>query len=125
MTSDVSDWRKGEWKQEGIFLTPDKKYAKTFAGKTGKITNAFADVKNTFKIKNKGIGEIYNIDTINDALIEGPENHKTFINMLKKKGYDSLESYDGKQLLVFNPDQIKTKSQLTDIWNKANKKTAK
>lgn len=49
---------------------------------------------------------------------------------LKSKGYDGVSasySPDGEQSLIFNYDKIKinpikTKSQLTDIWNKANKK---
>ena len=42
---------------------------------------------------------------------------------LKKRGYDGLtETVEGdKQYLIFDSSQIKTKSQLTDIWNKANR----
>ena len=51
---------------------------------------------------------------------------------LKSKGYDGVSasySPDGEQSLIFNYDKVKinpvkTKSQLTDIWNKANKNNA-
>ena len=45
-------------------------------------------------------------------------------DVLKKKGFDGIEytHADGSiEYVVFNPSQIKTKSQLTDIWNKAHK----
>ncbi len=37
------------------------------------------------------------------------------LNLLKRKGADNGE-------LIFLPKEIQTKSQLTDIWKKANKK---
>jgi hypothetical protein len=48
----------------------------------------------------------------------------------KENGYDGvdLRSLGGsiaqadKEIRIFNPDMLQTKSQLTDIWNKANKK---
>lgn len=55
-----------------------------------------------------------------------------YVEALKKEGFDGVvikgTSYDAEkgvndQIAVFDPSQIKTKSQLTDIWNKANKPT--
>ena len=43
------------------------------------------------------------------------------INKLKSEGYGSI-IVKGDELIVFDKNLIKTKSQLTDIWNKANKK---
>ncbi len=43
----------------------------------------------------------------------------------KREGYDVLEIYKGKvldEVVVINPKIIKTKTQLKEIWNKANKK---
>ena len=45
---------------------------------------------------------------------------------LKSRGFDgSITGSKGsrmEEIAVWNLDKIKTKSQLTDIWNKANKK---
>lgn len=52
--------------------------------------------------------------------------HQKLNNIFTKiTGYDGIIKIekDGKIFVAFNPDQIKTKSQLTDIWNKANKKS--
>lgn len=40
---------------------------------------------------------------------------------LIKRGYDSVDDRVYGQKIVFSSDQIKTKSQLTDIWNQAQK----
>jgi len=42
--------------------------------------------------------------------------------MLKEKGYDGIIS-PNNEIVVFDKSQIKTKSQLIDIWNKANQPT--
>ncbi len=63
-----------------------------------------------------------------------PETNKKFIEYLKKQGYDGIHikgtEYDAKgtgsdvidQIVAFDPKNVQTRSQLTDIWNKANKK---
>ena len=41
---------------------------------------------------------------------------------LVKQGYDGVLIKEGNKIdqgIAFSPSQIKTKSQLTDIWNKA------
>lgn len=55
--------------------------------------------------------------------------HKQINETYKKLGYDGLnvkatKEYNEPQIVIFegNESKIKTKSQLTDIWNKANKK---
>jgi hypothetical protein len=105
--------------KQGVFLTSNNKYAKIFAGKDGKITQVFADIKKPFKVTDEN-------------MIEAPQNYAEYIQELKDKGYDSLLlkkqkfGLDNKgvhdQLLVLDPSVLKTKSQLTDIWKKANNK---
>ncbi len=46
---------------------------------------------------------------------------KEAIDYLKSKGFDGYE-WGSNEIVMFGKDQIKTKSQLIDIWNKANKK---
>ena len=51
------------------------------------------------------------------------------IDAIKKAGYDAIQKKAGRggaeaETMIFDPSQIKTKSQLTDIWNKAQEKTA-
>lgn len=58
-------------------------------------------------------------------------SNQKFINKLKEEGYDSIiikdtifDSVDGKkhdQIVVFDTNSIKTKKELKDIWEKANK----
>lgn len=44
----------------------------------------------------------------------------SFTQELQKRGYDgTIQSPYGDEYVAFKPEQIKTKSQLTDIWNKA------
>jgi len=47
---------------------------------------------------------------------------------MKEQGYDGIirpkgtqYNLEGAEFIVFNPNQIKTKSQLEDIWKQANK----
>lgn len=109
----------------GVYLTPSKKYATTFAtnnGKIGKIENAYADIKNTYQIP-KGTNSF--TGESNDFLIERPQYMQTEIKRLIAKGYDSIKSSDGRQILVLDKNKVITKSQLTDIWNKAQVPEAK
>ncbi len=66
------------------------------------------------------------IDIISGLGNVGTEPQKLNNIVTKITGYDGIirKEKDGKIIVAFNPDQIKTKSQLTDIWNQANKKTA-
>ena len=101
----------------GYYLTSSKDYAKTFAGKEGKITEAFVDIKKPYLVSPE-----------NELLIEAPYSHSIFIKELKAKGYDSLLLKGQKrafvkgthdQLFVFDKANIKTKSQLTDFYTQA------
>lgn len=116
--------------ERGVYLTPDKKMAEThasFASNYGKnagnppqITEAFVTPEKVYKIP-KGSNSFTGVE--NDNLIEAPQHYPNEIKSIKEKGFDSIQSSDGKQLLVFDASKVKTKSQLTDIWNKANNKS--
>jgi len=60
--------------------------------------------------------------------LEDLVNKFNLVSKLKEMGYEGLIYNDvengvkGKTFTVFDPKQIKTKSQLTDIWNKAQEK---
>ena len=99
----------------GVYLTPDRAMAETFAGKEGIITKAFADVKKTYRIPKADEYEWL------DALIENPRNYSKYIAELKSKGYDSILSSDKKQLLVFDKSKVLTEKQLTDFYTQATK----
>jgi hypothetical protein len=115
----------GGFEGRGTFLTSDKKYADIFAGKEGKTFEYKVD-PNKLKIQ-KSVAPMEEqvakeLWEFTDDLIERPQDFKNQIAELKTKGINALESFDGRQLLVLDNDLVKTKSQLTDIWNKANKK---
>lgn len=109
-------------REGGVYLTPSKKIAQTFAGKEGKITEAYINPQKIWKTKYK-IGDYLGQPGSNvkfgDELVEGPQNYKYIIDGLKKEGYDAIKSSDGKQILILKPELIKTRSQLLEIWNKS------
>ena len=50
-------------------------------------------------------------------------NADLLTKIYEKSGYDGVIARNGLDIAIFNPKEtIKTKSQLIDIWNKANKK---
>ena len=100
--------------QSSISLTETPKDASRFStlSKGGEIVEA----------KLKPNSRVVSIDGIDDAT-----DLENYIKYLKKQKVDAVYIGGGeKELVVINPKAITpTKSQLTDIWNKANKKTAK
>lgn len=114
-----SDWGKG------IYFTNQKDVAKSFAddavgelGGEARIIEAFLDIKNPAK----------NADLTDSDIQMAVDDMMGFQDMgdvLKKKGFDGIEytHSDGSiEYVVFDTKQIKTKSQLIDIWNKAQEK---
>ena len=83
-------------KEKGVYLTSDKKYAQTFAGKDGRILETTADIKNPYVIKNQD-----EIDLIEDAAY-----YPEIIDRLESEGYDGIKAPDG-QVLVFDPSKVK------------------
>lgn len=76
---------------------------------------------------NKEINELKpKIDELNQRMLDGeitPEQNLS--DPLMVKWSELLEKRNPTHTIVFNTDIIKTKSQLTDIWNKANRKPSK
>lgn len=109
--------QKNGWLGKGHYFTPDKNYAKE-AGKN--IKEVVLDSKNPFVVKGNSPS-----DVLSEIKQKFPEVDEFNIKeVLQKNGYDSLKfkHWDkGEMVSVFEPTQIKTKSQLTDLWNKVNK----
>lgn len=53
------------------------------------------------------------------------EKQQAIVEYARKNGFDAVEFPFEKEIRVVKPDILKTKSQLTDIWNKANGKGAR
>lgn len=86
-----------------------------------KLTQQQADILSKYSYYKIKAGETFDnaiekIVRTDSPKIKTPEN--VIQTALKDLGYDGVR--DGNNLLL-NPEQIKTKSQLTNIWNKANK----
>lgn len=104
-------------------------------GRLAKIVmEVYAPNANLFdinKIKNKSeMAELLNMSK--DALIKDSNGIirpvrgqvRQFTSHLQDLGYDGViikRGGDAVETVIFEPSQIKTKSQLTDIWNEANK----
>lgn len=98
----------------GVYLTPSRMEAQRYGGWSGEVTSAFVDIKKPY------------IDKSN-IFIHAPEKFPEKLAKLKAEGYDSIVRYMGDgnknpQIFVFDPTKIKTESQLTNIWKKANPK---
>ncbi len=102
---------------EGFYFTDKKHIAKSFAKDAGGdiIMEVSLDIKNP--AKNKDL-----LDMEIQSAIDDEMGFKDVGDVLKEKGFDGIEftHTDGSvEYVVFNANQIKTKSQLTDIYNKA------
>jgi len=108
----VAKREKGNLK--GVSFTKDYDLALSYAeGDRQKITTAYLDVKNIMT------EEKFQIQIADKGMRD--DWHK----IVKKKGYDAVRfssREEGDTIIVLNPTQIKTHSQLTDIWNKAQAK---
>lgn len=109
---------KNGWLGKGIYFTPEK----TFAKENGKfIKEVILETKNPFVIK----GDSPN-DVLSEIKAKFPQADEfNMAKILKDNGYDSIKfkHWDkGEMTTVFSKDQIKSKQQLTDLWQKANKK---
>jgi len=99
----------------GVFLTSEKRMAQNHAdfaeyrGGKSIVTEAIANPKKVYKIQ-KGTDSFSGLE--NDRIIEQPEYYSTEIARIKAKGFDALQSSDGKQLFVFDVKNVKTTSQL-------------
>lgn len=84
--------------------------------------------KEAWELKNMVSNSYYDRYKPTDSFYRPLEQlmHKyDLVPKLREKGYEGIIFNDkengisGKTFVVFNPENIKTKSQLTDIWNKA------
>ena len=98
------------WLGEGFYFTPHADVAPSYGGKTTQIV---ADLKNPFRFP----------DDVNPIkFVKEHGGSKPFTEWVKKQGHDGVISDSVlHQTVVFEPSQIKTTKQLTDIWKKANK----
>ena len=130
--------------EQGLPLTRDKSVAETFANEknkfaespAGKIMNIGKSgleehyIDSSAKIAQKSDipKEIYDAYKKADPLLH-PDKAEPIINRwAKENGFDAIDystlgeqSAKEAEVKVLNPDVLKTKSQLTDIWNKAHK----
>ena len=124
--------------EKGISLTSDKELAKMFGDKVEAITVS----KSAKILKDKDIPK----ELLDDYLIYAKKLSKPLdlseasfnslrksvfkkqqdiVNYANKNGFDAVEFKFENELRVWNVDKIKTKSQLTDIWKKAQETIAK
>ena len=121
-SGDIGDMSKasGGDMQRGVFLYDEKSSADVF----GK------NFKNPAVIEIKINGKVYDANT--QTRYGWEDNLQTqeiakdskIINQLRKDGYVGVKSTElgTSATFVFEPSAVKTKSQLTDIWNKAHSK---
>lgn len=108
---------------DGIYFTPFEEGAKYYAGEDGRIIESYLDLKNP-----------YNLYLPEDNIDWQPGNER--IREIIGKGHDSIivrikdtntktgivEDDTINEIVVFDTDRIKTKSEMEDIWNQANAK---
>jgi len=136
---------------KGIYLTNSKEVADTFAsgkdvfktqGKTssGRVIETYIDIPKERILEVKDFSELEDVlylpksskrpsnITLTDFL---KEQSPKITEKAKEMGYKAIKVDGGGvdkygteayEIVVFDPKDIKTKSQLTDIWNKANNK---
>ena len=121
-----------------IFLSQDKKLGERFLGKDVVNNVVSADLGKTVTLNNKELSRLLEDfvglgygDNINKVIEQFNESvtplRKGVFEQLKREGFDSAiipRDVVGfgtiKSTVIFNPKNIKTKSQLTDIYKKAN-----
>jgi len=98
------------------------------------VIEAFVDIKKPFNIeieKNaerwRKVRDGYWSDGVSDfnyhKIPKGKTKAEAFVEQLKKEGYDGI--IDGQEITVFSENQIKTKSQLEEIWKQSQKSAKK
>ena len=102
----------------GFYFAKDKASALGYAKEAGgnKVMDVNLDIKNPAKNKDLLAPDV-------QSAIDDGMGFKDVGEVLKAKGFDGIEytRADGTvEYTVFDANKIKTKSQLTDIWNKAN-----
>lgn len=112
--------RGGRYTGDGVYFTPESSGASNFSGEKGKVLEAYLKTKNfkTVYLPENNIDWQPGSDLVN----EWKQKYDGVI--IKSRDTDTKT---GKvvdewvnEIVSFKPEQIKTKSQLIDIWNKAN-----
>lgn len=117
-------------KLDNIYLTDNEGLAQQYAGGGSKVGEYRVLSQNPLnatdsEVLKKILGDRYN------ELPNSPSLKEKLIKYAKDNGYDSVrfpdsgpdgEGIAGHSLVVWDKNLVKTKSQLTEIWNKANGK---
>jgi hypothetical protein len=111
---------------EGVYLTNDKRLADAYGENTVEahsylknplMENPFEYYAKKHNIAPVGFGS--SKEAFEKYKQVNPVNVRAF---LESEGFDGAvyDTYEGHQVVAFDPESVKTKTQLTDIWNKAN-----
>lgn len=138
ITPDIKTFEPNE---KGIFFTKDAYGERAFGKGDVHITDAYVDLKNPLLANRENIIKLYKenygldqktAERLADNFEMGLSDERQQIRgFASSGGYDGMiipKDWDGgfgtiKSVVAFDPKQIYTKSQLTDIWNSANKKS--
>lgn len=111
----------GDW-GDGFYFSDSKDVARSFANDAGGDIVMEVNLKN---LKFADGNKLEKLPEIQNILDDGM-GFTDIGEYLKSKGYDGVKykhaGDGGLEYVVYDADKIKTKSQLTDIWKKANKK---
>lgn len=138
----VEYYRAGAIRKNGdIWLTDNQAGAQQYSSAGGgtKVGSYIVNSKKPLIIDTAGgkyakgnidINKILTKEEIAKGYTNNPDIKQKFIDYAKNNGYDAVQFADSfpdgeggmRSLVVWDKNRIKTKSQLIDIWNKANKK---
>lgn len=113
----------------GTYFATDKTYAEDYGSASGRKVSEYMIDSKAKVLKYKDLPtEIQKKPTLTS---ETKLESKRIYDYAKSKGYDAVESEvptkvnkNTAELTIINPDVVKTKAQLIDIWNKAHETTA-
>lgn len=134
ITPDIKEFQPNE---KGIFFTKDAYGERAFGKGDVHITNAYVDLKKPFIANKENVVKLYqenygldikDAERLADDFEMGETTARQQVRSFIEDKHDGMiipEDWDGgfgtiESVVAFDPKQIKTKSQLTDIWKKAN-----
>jgi len=119
----AGELRDGKKSLKGDYFATTKEYAQTYKdrgaikeyiiSKDAKVLDT-NDIPKSLRIE--PFGELTAKDVVKKGGVGGVQND--IYKYAEKNGYDAVR-YSDTETVVINRDVLKTKSQLTDIWNKA------
>jgi len=120
--------------ESGVSLSPNKNISGIFAGNKGQVLETVIS-QDAKLIPGEKFDAIISDLVRNKKMPYKTKQEQAIVDSLaakeaKKQGFDGVdwrgqeESFESlsDEIRIWNLDKVKTKSQLTDIWNKANKK---